>query len=69
MNYNDWLGFFFYSKKQKAIRTEHDAPTIFCQTEDGQIRQYTEWVSEGIEPSGAWDDYIALGRGIYHHSQ
>jgi hypothetical protein len=62
-------GFFFYSEKQKAVRKEHRSPTNFCMTEDGKIHEYTEWVSEGIVPSGAWNDYISLGRARYHHSE
>jgi hypothetical protein len=62
-------GFFFYSEKQKAIRKEQHRPTNFCQTEDGRILEYTEWVSTGIKPSGKWDDYISLGRARYHHRE
>jgi hypothetical protein len=69
MNYNDEWGFFFFSEKQLAACRSYSDLTNFCKTQDGQIKQYTEWVSTGIKPSGKWDDYVPLGRAMYHHSQ
>jgi hypothetical protein len=69
VTYESMWGFFFYSEKQAAIRAKHNRPTNFCETEDGKILQYTEWVSTGVKPFGQWNDYIPLGRAKYHHSE
>jgi hypothetical protein len=70
MNYNDELGWFFYSEKQNEVRRKQKLSRVFCKIWDtGKTVEYTEWSSGSIKPSGIWNDYVKLGRGIVVRSE
>ena len=51
---------YWYSKKQKRVRTRRNMPSIFCII-NGHKVEYTER-NEKDKPAGSWDDYEYLGR-------
>ena len=59
------INYFWYSEGQCKVRMRHFQPMIFCQLEDGQIAQYTEW-THMPRPSGLWTDYRFVGVGEYY---
>lgn len=59
------LNYFWYSAGQKEVRMLQSQPVIFCQCNDGQIAEYTEWTHKP-RPDGLWTDYKFVGVGEYY---
>jgi len=57
-------GYYFYSEKQKKIRSAIDKHPTFFALIGGKTVECTER-SSTPKPSGPFDDYVNLGRGIY----
>lgn len=75
-------GRFYYSEKAakqpkspsviySPFSRGHELPPVktFCRLSDGQVVEYTEWVSGGGEPLSQFDDLVYLGRGEFSHTE
>jgi len=60
----DYDGYYFYSKKQKKIRSAIDKHPTFFALIGGKEVECTER-STTPNPTGPFDDYVFLGRGVY----
>jgi murein endopeptidase len=78
-------GKFFFSRKQFSwlrkdrpylSKRESVHPRMFCQLDSGEIREYTEMISEDVFASDLkaralceemFDDVVVLGYGAFHH--
>ena len=57
-------GYYFFSDKQKKIRSAIDKHPTFFAMIVGKVVECTER-STSPKPSGPFDDYVVLGRGVY----
>jgi len=57
-------GYYFFSEKQKKIRSAIDEYPAFFALIGGKVVECTER-STSPKPSGPFDDYVVLGRGVY----
>ena len=64
MKMADYDGYYFYSKKQKKIRSAIDKHPTFFALIGGKEVECTER-STTPNPTGPFDDYVFLGRGVY----
>lgn len=58
-----------YHRSDGSVSYIETPPTrAYAALDDGQVVEYTEWLTDEGRPGGDFDDFAYLGTGRYSHS-